>query len=481
MQRVKQILNASLVCRWMLALGDWLGEQWKRSRAVQWFLNPSAKGALMSRNSVFARLWAWAHRLLCGLYEKLRLERLLKDSILTQLWLWCTLCVALAPLLPTMVVAALAAVSVCSLVLKLARDRQRSLTYSPINKYVMLYCVVYASGTITSVTPGASLPVGLLTVFFTLFALVPINSVDSRSQLERMIKAVVLGGTAVSLYGIAQYVFRFGYQSEAWVDNSMFSAISFRVVSTLENPNMLGQYLVLMIPLGGACLLNAQSKKERWIWLGCCGAMCACMLLTFSRGGWLALLCAGLVFALLISPRLLLLAPVALLALYFVLPDTIIQRFTSIGNLSDHSTSYRVFIWLGSLEMLADYWLCGIGPGTEAFNTVYPLYAYDAIVTPHSHNLLLQIMADAGVCALIVFCVLLFCYFRHLFAALHREASKKGRLLQIAFASGAAGFMVQAMTDFSFYNYRVMFVFWAFLALGMVAARWGELPGEAEE
>lgn len=481
MQRVKNILNASLVCRWMMALADWIGVQWKQSRAVQWFLNPSSKGVLLSQNSVFAWIWDRVHRLLCGLYEKLGLERLMKDSVLTQLWLWCTLCVALAPLLPTMVVAALAAVSVCSLMLNLVRDRRRRLTYSPINKYVMLYGVVYASGTITSVTPAASLPVGLLTVFFTLFALVPINSVGSRGQLERMVKAVVLGGTAVSVYGIAQYVFRFGYQSEAWVDNSMFSSISFRVVSTLENPNMLGQYLVLMIPLGGACLLNAASKKERWLWLGCCGAMCACMLLTFSRGGWLALMCAGLVFALLISPRLLLLAPVALLALYFVLPDTIIQRFTSIGNLSDHSTSYRVFIWLGSLEMLADYWLCGIGPGGEAFNTVYPLYAYDAIVTPHSHNLLLQIMADAGVCALIIFCVLLFCYFRHLFAALHRETSTKGRLLQIAFLSGVAGFMVQAMTDFSFYNYRVMFVFWAYLALGMAAARWGELPGEAEE
>ncbi len=26
--------------------------------------------------------------------------------------------------------------------------------------------------------------------------------------------------------------------------------------------------------------------------------------------------------------------------------------------------------------------------------------------------------------------------------------------------------MVQAMTDYSFYNYRVMFLFWAYLALG---------------
>ena len=38
------------------------------------------------------------------------------------------------------------------------------------------------------------------------------------------------------------------------------------------------------------------------------------------------------------------------------------------------------------------------------------------------------------------------------------------------------GFMVQAMTDYSFYNYRVMFLFWCYVALGMAAARRGELP-----
>ena len=39
-----------------------------------------------------------------------------------------------------------------------------------------------------------------------------------------------------------------------------------------------------------------------------------------------------------------------------------------------------------------------------------------------------------------------------------------------------AGFLVQAMTDYSFYNYRVMLIFWVYLALGMVVARRSQLP-----
>ena len=163
---------------------------------------------------------------------------------------------------------------------------------------------------------------------------------------------------------------------------------------------------------------------------------------------------------------------------YFVLPDTVIQRFTSIGNLADNSTSYRVSIWMGTLLMLKDYWLSGVGPGVEAFGMVYPSYGYDEIIAPHSHNLLLQILSDAGICALVLFLLLLFWYLRTLCAGFSRTKDATGRLLQIAFLSGTGGFMVQGMTDFSFYNYRVMFLFWACLGLGMAAARWQELDGE---
>lgn len=46
---------------------------------------------------------------------------------------------------------------------------------------------------------------------------------------------------------------------------------------------------------------------------------------------------------------------------------------------------------MGTLAMLKDYWMCGIGPGDAAFNLVYPKYSYSGIVAPHAHNLFLQI------------------------------------------------------------------------------------------
>ena len=217
-------------------------------------------------------------------------------------------------------------------------------------------------------------------------------------------------------------------------------------------------------------------QTGRAFYLACCALMCLCMILTFSRGAWLGLLFAGAVFFILLSPRLMLLIPPALALMWFTLPKTVIDRFASIGNLADASTAYRVHIWMGTLDMLKDYWLCGIGPGAEAFNMVYPAYSYNGIDAPHSHNLFLQITCDAGAAALAVFLILLFVYFRMMCVSLSREKDWTSRLNQVAFTGGAAGFLVQAMTDYSFYNYRVLFLFWVFLALGALCARRSELP-----
>lgn len=476
MEQVKQVLDGSLLWRALTAICLWFSRQWHSSGVISWFLHPAGWGAGASESSIFFKLWSLIRRGLCRLYELLHLERLFAGSVFLQAWFWCALPAVLAPFLPTMAVLGLAAIGYACVALRLVRERDRPLAWSPINRYIILYAAIYLAGTFFSVDLDGSLNPGLLRVAFILFAVVLGNAVSNRRQLDTLIFLMVLAGTAVAAYGILQYIFRWGYQSAAWVDSDMFSGIEFRVPSTLENPNMLGQYFLLAIPLGGAKLLSSREWGARIFYLCCCGLMCVCMILTFSRGAWLALLFAGLVFVLFLNPRLILLAPFALIALYFVLPETVITRFTSIGDLSDDSTSYRLYIWLGTLAMLKDYWLCGIGPGEDAFNMVYPAYSYNAITAPHSHNLFLQIVCDVGITALVVFILLLFVYFRMLCSALSREKDWTSRMLQIAFTSGACGFMVQAMTDYSFYNYRVMFLFFVFLALGGLAARRSSLP-----
>lgn len=480
---MQKILEASIVYRAIAAAGSWFGAQWRKSGIIQSFLSPKW-GSKGPENSIFSAVWLFIHRLLCGALEKLHLTKLLSGSILTMPFIWSFAALILAPILPTMAVLALMLICVVSILLTFACDRERKLVYSPVNKYMLLFAFIYIIATFTSVTVSGSLLGGALTTLFFLFTLILQNSVETKRQLSALIFAFALSGAAVAAYGLLQYVTGAAGAS-AWIDATMFSGIGVRVYSTLGNPNVLSEYLLLVIPFTGACILTAKRAITKLFYTGCLGAMLLCMVLTFARGGWLGLIIAVAVFLVMLDRRFIIVGIIAIIVLYFALPDVILNRFQSIGNIGDSSTSYRLSIWLGTISMLKDFWFTGIGPGTAAFNKIYPLYSYNTAVAQHSHNLYLQIMCDSGICGIAVFLAVLFTYFRNLSCAVSREKDRTSKILQIASISSVLGFLVQSATDHSFYNYRVTLVFWAVLGIGALAARRGELSGggarDAEE
>jgi O-antigen ligase len=472
-ERLRGIAQVSLFCRFLMAVDLWLSRQWQNSVLVQAFLSPMA-GEARVQSSLLYRLWQKFHSVLCTLFSALHLNQVLTGSLFRRQYLWCLLALALAPLVPTMAMLALAALAALAFLLNLGCDRAQKLVYTPANRYILLFAAIYLASTFLSVTVQGSLPGGLVTVFSVLWTLVLLNAVTTRRQLDILTAALVAAGVLVSVYGVAQYVLGVT-GSSAWLDSNMFSSITTRVYSTLQNPNVLAEYLLLVIPFSAAGIFTGKTKLRRALYLCAFALLCLCMLLTFSRGGWLGLLFAGAVFLVLLDRRSIWLFFIALIALYFVLPDAVIARFTSIGNMTDGSTSYRVAIWLGTLSMLKDHWLCGVGPGTAAFNAVYPSYSYESIVAPHAHNLYLQLLCDCGIIGLLAFLAVVFLFFRFTCTALTRQTDRPQRLGLIASISGMCGFLVQSMTDYSFYNYRVMFLFWVYLTVGLLYARRTEL------
>ena len=148
--------------------------------------------------------------------------------------------------------------------------------------------------------------------------------------------------------------------------------------------------------------------------------------------------------------------------------DSIVQRMMSVGNMGDSSTSYRVYIWMGTLGMLKHFWLGGIGMGEAAFGEVYPFFSYNAIVAPHSHNTFLQLTVEAGVGALAVFLISQIIFIKKMSDAYRLDDKKSlDSSMALALAAGVIGFLAQSMFDYTFYNYRVMAVFVMVLAIGI--------------
>ncbi|GFI62436.1 hypothetical protein IMSAG049_01618 [Clostridiales bacterium] len=459
------ILRDSFVYELFASIGGWFSRQFSESRFIGRFLTEVDHDEILE-GSIFTKLFNGIIRLFRRIFKSLGLTKLLEGSIFKMPFIWCFAAFVLAPVLPTMIVLALSLAGFGSLMFRAFCERDFKFRGFPLNKFIILYAFVYFVATFASVNVRGSLQGGILTTAFILFYFVVINSVQTKKQLNLLTFCVVNFGVFISLYGIYQYLNPSKF-SGSWVDTEMFSDIGFRVYSTLGNPNVLGEYLLLIIPFVVAYFFVSKGfmKKSFYFVIGC--ILMLCLILTYSRGCWLGIMFAAAVFLILLDRRFILLILLGIAVMPFLLPQTIINRFMSIGNMSDSSTSYRFYIYMGTLSMLKDYWLCGVGPGTAAFNMVYPSYAYDSILAPHSHNLYLQIMCDCGICGAAVFVMIIYRAYKSCAIGL-KNAAKNDKIFIIGAISALSGFFVQSMFDYTFYNYRVMFIFWAVLGLAML-------------
>jgi len=424
------------------------------------------------------------------------------------------------PFLPTMLLAALLIYVFLCTALKILRGK-RLLHVEPLDIMVFAFACILFFGGIVSLS-GASLKPALLLTCFLFGYFEVVRLLRDRTWLNRCMMAGVLSATLVSLYGVFQYFAGNISMAAAWVDSEMFTAIGARAVATLENPNMLGEYLILMLPLAVIMLVGHGEGFRRTSALVCIAVMGLCLLLTWSRGAWIGIIFAAILFVFMWHKRAiwLLFAGVASIPLLpMVLPASIISRFTSIGNMSDSSTSYRVYIWRSTVSMLEDFGLTGIGIGEGAWDRVYPLYAFMGVeAAPHSHNLFLQIWLETGIFGLMVFLLVLFLLAQSVFTVcrqvteakklslpklrcsevesqsaqafnqLHRKAKIQLRLTTIAPFAAICGVLMQGLTDYTWYNYRVYLMFWLVLGLASACVRSARSmliqdveDGEAEE
>ena len=371
-----------------------------------------------------------------------------------------------APLVPTMAAVGLSLLCLFSMIVYAVRTDGFRFKFDGIGFFIILFIAVYLIAGITSFSMIKSLSIWAIYFVFMAMYFIIINSVNTEKLLRGILVCFVLSGLLVCLYGIAQYLFGWN-TAQAWMDEDMFSDIKMRIYSTLGNPNVLGEYILLSLPASIGLMWINKNPASKIVYAGISAIMFAALILTFSRGCWIGILFAAVIFITFAAGKLWGLGLIALPVLPMILPESIINRFASIGDMKDSSTSYRVYIWMGTLAMIRDFWVSGIGMGQEAFTQVYPFYSYNGIVAPHSHNLFLQILVESGIAGIAVFLLIIFFYLRKVMVG-YQVGGKGDNLstMMTAITAGICGFLVQGMFDNSFYNYRVMLVFWCTLAIG---------------
>lgn len=400
------------------------------------------------------------------------------------------------PFVPTMAAAALNIFTALCYFIKLMRGK-RLLKFERIDIMIAIYAVIVLFGGIFSVTGGSFKP-SLLYVSFICGYFVVVNTIRTGEWVDRCVGALLISAAVVGFIGLWENFS--GSVATTWQDEKMFEEISGRVVSTFGNPNVLGEYLIMTLPFAIALFFMTKKLSKKAGALILCAIGGGCLIYTWSRGAWLGFLIAMLCFMLIYTKKtvFLIVAGVASLPfLPFVLPQSIINRMASIGNIADSSTSYRVNIWKAALNMINDVLLSGIGVGSEAFGIVYQKYTFSGIESaPHSHNLYFQIIIEVGIFGLFVFLIVMLLFVQSCFSylgsdyaklTLNRDASSgelgigvyaasnrmkmKSRLYVTAGFAAIIAMLAQGVTDYVWYNYRVFFMFWLVMALTQAARR----------
>ncbi|SDY54271.1 O-antigen ligase [Proteiniborus ethanoligenes] len=296
----------------------------------------------------------------------------------------------------------------------------------------------------------------------------------SRDLDKKNLKGIlmVFAGVAaiVAIYGIFQY-FTGEMGGHGWVDVKTNPNLKARAYSTMENPNILAEYLVIAGSISVALFLDSKNIWRKLLLVAITGIIFVGLLLTMSRGGWIAFAISCIIILTAedkrVIPVMLLLGAVSI----FFLPDVVIERLKTIGSVKDSSNAYRFLIWSASLGMLKDFWASGVGLGYAAFIKAYPNYMLPGIKAAHAHNSYLQMAIEIGVFGLLAFLWGVFkSYGTGIRVWLKAKDSFYKRIV-VASMGAVSGLLFHSLVEHVLFDYRIIFSFWLMLAIIMGCSR----------
>ena len=371
--------------------------------------------------------------------------------------------VFLAPIMPTSVCILLAGLCILSFILNLILGRFRLISFNGLDFFVICFLLLAGFCSLTGFNPQKSAVSLIVYIAFICVYFIIVNTVKTKNQWHNLLVLFVISGFLVGLYGVYQNFFITATDT-SWIDEDMFSSIGTRVYSTFDNPNVLGQYLILLVPVMFALFWSEKKPTIKVIYL--CMLVCTfgCLIFTWSRAAWVGVILALGFFLVLKDRRWASLLVLALFILPFILPDDIINRLTSIGNLKDSSTAYRVSVWIASLRIALDYFITGIGLGSGAFERVYHTYALNgAGFALHAHNFYIQLVVEMGVLGLILFLLIIISAYKKIIAS--ALAPRVFATVSLAMGGALLGYLFSGVAENLWYNHRMVLIFWIFMAL----------------
>ncbi|MFM7086620.1 MAG: IctB family putative bicarbonate transporter [Cyanobium sp.] len=391
--------------------------------------------------------------------------------------------VALMAVLPVVTRAGLTLlITACGLLWLLWALRTPPGRIGAINGWLLLVLAVAVLATGFSPVPVAAFK-GLLKLVSYLGVYALLRQLLAQAPLwwDRITAALLAGELLTCVIGIRQLYGGPGALAR-WSDSNSVAQGTVRIYSTLENPNLLGGYLLPILPLAVVALLRWQGRSQRLFALVALLLGVVTLVLTYSRGAWMGMV-AGLGTLVLLLlwrairhwplfwrrtlPVLLVIGAAAVLLVLVTQVEPLRVRVMSlVAGREDSSNNFRMNVWTSVLQMIQDRPWIGIGPGNTAFNLIYPLYQQPKFNALSSYSIPLEWTVEAGIPGLLAGAGLFLTAVRTGLA----QWRAQGPLVLPSLAAVAVfvALAIQGLTDTIFFRPEVQLV--AFFSLATLAA-----------
>ncbi|MGC9049107.1 MAG: O-antigen ligase family protein [Patescibacteria group bacterium] len=349
----------------------------------------------------------------------------------------------------------------------------------------MVFIIILGLSTIFSQVPWFSFwgswerRMGYLAwLHFFAFGSILFLNLKSQKQIQRITITIVITSAIVVTYGFIQLL---GLEPFEWSEEAFYTH---RVYSTIGQPNFLGSWLLLIIPLIFYGLIKFKNFLVKFLMVLLLIAALACFVLTQSRGGWIGFVVAiffffTILFWLKNKKKIVL---VILLLVLLGLSLIIYLNFHPLKiNPTDHPLvirlktfsdvkvfgKYRLIHWQAAFDIIKNRpltrILIGSGMGSQRFNLPkyyrpeFAIYEAPNIYLDYVHNDILDTLLTSGVLGLVSYLGLIIISFYLGFKKIRKN------IFGLFLLTGLIGYLISL--QFSFHIMSTLPYFWLYLGL----------------
>jgi len=262
-------------------------------------------------------------------------------------------------------------------------------------------------------------------VEYTVWFYIIFRLVDDFEDAKALIIAFGCVVLLMSFHGIWQFIIAVPIPS-SWT-TSTESAIRTRVFSITGSPNIFGSLLVMAAPIPAAFIYYFKRPLYKFLAFCATGVMCLCDLFTFSRGSWIGIVLAVIIFSFFVDKRLIMVMFVGICGILAAVPS-ITNRLTFMLTPEYRMASSiggRAVRWATARELLANSnkWLgFGLGRfgGAVAMNNQV-IDTSDGFKYFYMDNYYLKTLTESGIIGLFAYILLLVVFLICGLKAVHQD------------------------------------------------------------